>query len=94
MHGDGRQKKQTDNVREIGLSVSYGRVMEVKYAIARAVYKRHAEDGVDVPTNPRHNVFATHDVNNLDGRNKENFSQIEFHGNALSATNHLSCDNL
>ena len=55
--------------------------------------KRHAEDGV-VPTNLRHNVFVTYDVNNLDGQNKGNFSQEEFHGTASSAANYLSCDNL
>ena len=56
--------------------------------------KRHAEDGVDVPTNLRHNVFVTHDVDNLDGQNKGNFSQEELHNNALCLTNHLSFDNL
>lgn len=93
MHGDARLKKQIDKSHELGLSVSYGRVMEVKQAIARAVCKRHAEDGVVLPTNLRSNVFVTYDMDNLDNRNTGNFSQDEFHGTALSATNHLSCEN-
>ena len=40
------------------------------------------------------NVFVTYDVDNLDGQNKGNFSQNEFHGTAISATNHLSFENL
>lgn len=94
LHGDGRLKKQIENAHELGLSVSYGRVVEVKQTIARAVCKRHAEDGVVLPTNLRHNVFVTYDVDNLDGQSKGNFSQDEFHGTALSATNHLSWDKL
>ena len=93
MHGEARLKKQIDNAHELGLSVSYGRVMEVKQAIARAVCKRHVDDGVVLPTNLRSKVFVTYDMDNLDSHNKGNFSQDEFHGTALSATNHLSLDN-
>ena len=90
MHGDARLKKQIENAHELGLSVSYGRVMDVKRAIARAVCKCHTEDGVVLPTNLRCNVFTAYDVDNLDSHNKGNYSQDEFHGTALSATNHLS----
>ena len=68
--------------------------MEVKLDIARAVCARHAEDGVVVPTNSRMNVFTTYDVDNLVGSAKGNYSMDEFHGYALSVTNHLSHDNL
>ena len=90
MHGDARLKKQIENAHELGMSVSYGRVMDVKRAIARAVCKCHTEDGVVLPTNLRCNVFTTYDVDNLDSHNKGNYSQDEFHGTALSATLSLS----
>ena len=93
MHGDAWLKKQIDNGLELGLSVSYNRVMKVKRAIGQAVCKRHEEDGVVVPTNMRRDVFVTYDMDNLDSRNQGNFSQDEFHGIALSATNHLSWEN-
>ena len=51
----------------------YDRVMDVKRAIARAVCKCHADDGVNtvvLPTNLRCNVFTTYDVDNLDSHNK------------------------
>ena len=44
-------KRNIDDSHALGLSVSYSRVMEVKYAIALAVCKRYAEDGVVFPTN-------------------------------------------
>ena len=93
MHEDARLKKQIENAHELGMSVSYGRVMDVKRAIARAVCKCHTEDGVVLPTNLRCNVFTTYDVDNLDSHKKGNYSQDEFHGTALSATNHLSKEN-
>ena len=70
--------------------------MEVKPDIARAVCARCAEEyqRVVVPTNSCMSVFTTHDVDNLDGSAKGNYSMDEFHGYALSVTNHLSHDNL
>ena len=68
--------------------------MEVKLDITRAVFARQADDGVVVPTNSSMNVFATHAVDDLDGSAKGNYSMDEFHGYALSVTNHLSHDNL
>jgi len=59
MHGEARLKKQIENAHQVGMSVSYDRVMEVKRAVARAVCKRHAEDGLVLPTNMRRNVFMT-----------------------------------
>jgi len=74
--------------------VEFGSLLKVKRAVARAVCKRHADDGVVLPTNLQRNVFVTYDVDNLDSNCKGNFSQDEFHGTALSSTNHLSSTNL
>ena len=73
LHGYARLKKQIENAHKLGLSVSYDLVMDVKRAIARAVCKCHADDGVItvvLPTNLRCNVFTTYDVDNLDSHNK------------------------
>ena len=59
----------------------------------RAVCARHVQDGVVVPTNSRFKVFTTHDVDNIDSKAQGNFSLDEFHGYALSVTNHLSNEN-
>ena len=88
------KKNQTGIAQEQRICVSYRRVMEVKLDIAQAVCARDAEDGVVVPTNSRMSVFTTHDVDNLDGSAKNNYSMDEFHAYALSVTNHLSHDNL
>ena len=94
LHGHGRNKQQIETDHAHGISVSYSRVMEVKRDIARAVCTRHEQDGVVVPTNSSRNVFTTHDVDNIDSKAQGNFSQDEFHGHALTVTNHLSHENM
>lgn len=94
MHGSGRQKGDIDEAHTQGISVSYKQVMEGKLSLAQAVCKRHNEDGIVLLTDLHQHSFSTYGVDNLYGQSKGNFSQDEFHGTALSATNHLSCDNL
>ena len=93
LHGHGRDKKQIGIDKDHGISVSYGRVMEVKRGVVRAVCARSAQDGMVVPSNIRFNVFTTHDVDNIDSTAQGNFSMSEFHGYALSVTNHFSYEN-
>ena len=93
LHGHGRDKKQIGIDKDHGISVSYGRVMEVKRGVARAVCASSAQGGIVVPSNSRFNVFTTHDVDNIDSTAQGNFSMSEFHGYALSVTSHCSHEN-
>ena len=86
-------KKQIGIDKDHGISVSYARVMEVKRGVARAVCARSAQDGSVFPSNSRSNVFTTHDADNIDSTAEGNFSMSEFHGYALSVTNHCSHEN-
>lgn len=61
--------------------------------MAHAVFKRHAEDGVVLPTNLRLSVFTTHDIDKLDSNETGNLSRGDFHGTCITATNHLSKEN-
>ena len=93
LHGHARLKHQIENAHHLGLSVSYDRVMDIKVLVAHAVCKRHAEDGVILPTNVRRSVFTTHDVDNLDSNKTGNLSRGDFHGTCITVTNHLSKEN-
>ena len=79
LHGHGRDKKKIGIDKDHGISASYGRVMEVKRGVVRAVCARSAQDGIVVPSNSRFNVFNTHDVDNIDSTAQGNFSMSEFH---------------
>ena len=93
LHGHGRDKKQIGIAKDHGISVSYGRVMEVKRGVVRAVCARSAQDGIVAPSNSLFNVFTTHDADNIDSTAQGNFSMSEFHGYALSVTSHCSHEN-
>ena len=79
LYGHGRDKKQIGIDKDHGISESYGRVMEVKRGVVRAVCARSAQYGSVVPSNGRFNVFTTHDVDNIDSTAQGNFSMSEFH---------------
>ncbi len=94
IHSNTRCKHLVDTFHQLGLSVSYDRVREVKVAVARSVCKRIEEDGVVLPTNMRSGVFTPGDMDNLDHNKTSNLSNDEFHGMAVTLTNHLSSENM
>ena len=79
LHGEGKRKEVINNANAFKVSVSYSPV------------KSFAQYFVVLPTNIRSGVFVTlYDVyvDNLDNIRRCNFSQNEFHGTAISVTNH------
>ena len=85
--------KNRSGLTKNGISASYGRVMDVKRGVARAVCARSAQDGIVVPSNSRSNVFTTHGVDNIDSTAQGNFSMSEFARYTLSVTSHCSHEN-
>ena len=94
MHSGACLKHLVQTFHHLGLSVSYECVREVKIAVAHSVCKRIEEDGVVLSTNMHSGVFTTGDFDNLDHKNTSNPSNEEFHGVAISLTNHLSQENM
>ena len=94
LHAEGRSKQQLEMLLEYGLSIGPKRVRGIKLGLARAVCKRAKEESVLVPTNMKKGVFVTGDVDNLDHRKTSNLSNKEFHGTAITMTNHLSVENM
>ena len=74
------------------LSVPWMCVCEVKITVAHSVCKRI--DGVILSTNMHSGVFTTGDFDNLNHKKISNLSNDEFHGVAISLTNHLSQENM
>lgn len=54
------------------------------------MWNRHAVDGVVISTNLQDNVFVTYDGVKLNNSKNGILSKVEFHGAALSETNHIS----
>ena len=90
MHSDAYPRHLVQTLHHLGLSMSYECVRELKIAVARSVCKWIEEDGVVLSINMHSVVFTTGDFDNLDHKKTHNLSNDEFHGVAISLTNHLS----
>jgi len=88
LHASARQKGTINTFHEMGMSVSYDRVMEVRKELAISVSMRFAEDGVVSPSNIKRGVFTTGAVDNIDESGR-----TELRGTAISLTNHLTHEN-
>ena len=89
LHVTDRQNGAIVTFRALGMSVSYGRVMDVRRGFAQTVPKRWAEDGVVVPTKAKRKLFVTNAVDNLDES-----GHFEFHGTVVTLTSDVSHDNM
>lgn len=87
--GNDRNKGLIKTFHELGMSVSYDRVMDVRRSLACAMSRQFAEDGVVVPSNMKRGVFTTGGVDNIDVS-----GQFELHGTAISLINHVTHDNM
>ena len=58
MHQLTRSKKLTNQLYQMGFSISYDRVIELEEWIATSVYERFEEDGVVVPASLRKGLFT------------------------------------
>ncbi len=94
LHAEGHQKNLIKTFHNMGLCVSYDRIMEVRTELALSVSERYEADEVVIPSNMKFNVFTTVDVDNHDVTKSCNLSRDEFHGTSITMTNHLSKKNM
>ena len=74
---------------QLGVTLSYDRIMEIRRKFAQAVSKRFKDDGVVVPTNCKRNVFSTAATDNIDVSGR-----IEMHGTSIIPIGHVSEGNV
>ena len=74
-----RAKSTINVLYDACLDLSYTRAHEVRKDIARAVCKRHSEDGIVLPTNVRQGVFSTMHFDNLDHNKRSKLSNNNHH---------------
>ncbi|MES9879344.1 MAG: hypothetical protein ABW185_00490 [Sedimenticola sp.] len=89
LHAHDRLKILIREFHQLGLTVSYDRIMDVRRRFARAVSKRFKEEGVVVPTNCKRGVFSTATTDNIDVSGR-----TDMHGTSITLIGHLSKDNI
>ena len=66
VHAKTRSRELVDNLYDLGLSVSYDRVMSISTDLGNGVCRRFEEEKVVCPTNLRKRLFTTAAIDNID----------------------------
>ena len=65
-HAKTRSRELVDNLYDLGLSVSYDRVMSISTNLGNGVCRRFEEEKVVCPTNLRKGLFTIAAIDNID----------------------------
>ena len=89
LHSHDRLKNVIREFHQLGVTLSYDRIMEIRRKFAQAVSKRFKDEGVVVPTNCKRNVFSTATTDNIDVSGR-----TEMHGTSITLIGHVSKGNM
>ena len=84
IHQVTRSKKLIQQFYQMGISISYDRVMELEEWFATAICERFGEDGVVAPACLRKGLFTSGAFDNLDHNPSSTTSSDSFHGTGIS----------
>ncbi len=92
VHNKTRKKELVDKMYDMGLSVSYDRIMQVESQISNAVIQQYENQGIVCPPILEKHLFTTGQLDNLDHDPRATLSKDSFHGTAISITQHPQQD--
>jgi hypothetical protein len=94
IHTEMRSKKIINQLHDLGLSVSYTRVLQLESWLATAVCENFQEKGVVVPTQMKRGLFTASALDNLDHNPSSTTASGSFHGTGISMFQFLISSNL
>ena len=93
IHGETRKKSLIDAFFNMGLCISYDRVLAISTDIANSVTTRFEHEGVVCPPKLRGKIFTTAGVDNIDHNPSSTTAHDSFHGTAISLVQHPTTSN-
>ena len=93
IHGETRKRSLIDAFYNMGLCISYDRVLTLSTNIANSVTNRFEQEGVVCPPKLRSNIFTTAGVDNIDHNPSSTTAHDSFHGTAISLVQHHTTSN-
>ena len=90
VHAYTRKKRLVDKLYELGISISYKRVMELSTMIGNRVLRQYDSERLVCPPTLRLNVFTTAALDNIDHNPSSTTSEGSFHGTGISLFQHLT----
>ena len=88
IHARTRKRGLIDKLYDLGLSVSYDRVLSISKDMGNEVCARYEAEHVVCPTNLRCGLFTTGAVDNIDHNPTSTTAQGAFHGTGISLFQH------
>lgn len=90
VHSRTRKRDLIDTLFELGLSISYRRVMEISTSLGNRVCEQYIRDQTVCPPNLREALFTTAAVDNIDHNLSSTTATDSFHGTGISLFQHPS----
>ena len=84
IHSSTRSKTLIEKMYQMGISVSYDRIMEIEDWLAKSLCSRFKEDGCVSPACLRKGIFSVGALDNIDHNTSSTTSVSSFHGTGIS----------
>ena len=92
VHAKTRSRELVNNLYDLGLSISYDRVMSISTDLGNGVCRRFEEEKVVCPTNLRKRLFTIAAIDNIDHNPSSTTANDSFHGTGISLFQHVSAN--
>ena len=93
VHAGTRKKGLVDKLCDLGLSISYNRVIEISSEMGNNVGEQFQADRVVCPSNLKLKLFTTSAVDNIDHNPSSTTATGSLHGTAISLFQHPTKEN-
>ena len=93
VHAETRKKGLFDKLCDLGLSISYNRVLEISSEMGNNVGERFQAENVVCPSNLKLKLFTTSAVDNIDHNPSSTTATGSLHGTAISLFQHPTKEN-
>ena len=93
LHAETRKRGLVDKLCDLGLSISYNRVLEISTEMGNKVAVRFQAENVVCPSNLKLKLFTTSAVDNIDHNPSSSTATGSLHGTAISLFQHATKEN-
>ncbi len=88
VHAETRKRGLIDKLYDLGLSISYDRVLDISTEMGNSVCKQYEKDSLVCPPKLRKGIFTTSAVDNIDHNPTSTTAQGALHGTGISIFQH------
>lgn len=92
LHAETRKRTLIDKLYDLGLSISYDRVLSISTEMGNRVSAMYEVENVVCPPILRRGIFTTSAVDNIDHNPSSTTAKGAFHGTGISLFQHPTCE--